>query len=104
MPASPKPTPRIIDKAAIAAARLPFCCQCGQRTFEPGSGVHELRWSHVHHVIPRSRGGGDVAENLASLCSACHGRIHQGTLEFNRKYTLETPPVWFVYRRDESAA
>lgn len=28
-----------------------------------------------HHVVPRSQGGDDVAENLVPLCAACHRRV-----------------------------
>ena len=31
---------------------------------------------HVHHVRPRSEGGGDDPSNLVSVCTACHGKIH----------------------------
>lgn len=34
------------------------------------------RGSHAHHRLPRSRGGGDTASNLAWLCSLCHAHIH----------------------------
>lgn len=30
----------------------------------------------VHHVKPRGRGGGDVLENLVSLCVPCHRKAH----------------------------
>jgi 5-methylcytosine-specific restriction endonuclease McrA len=32
----------------------------------------------VHHMRPRSQLGGDVAENLITLCSACHREAHLG--------------------------
>ena len=31
---------------------------------------------HAHHIVPRSTGGADVLTNLASLCEACHGKVH----------------------------
>lgn len=31
--------------------------------------------SQLHHVIPRDRGGDDVAENLVPLCAECHGFV-----------------------------
>lgn len=34
----------------------------------------------VHHVVFRSRGGGDEWENLLTLCSACHRLLHDGCL------------------------
>jgi 5-methylcytosine-specific restriction endonuclease McrA len=30
----------------------------------------------VHHIVPKSKGGGDNPENLITLCTRCHGRIH----------------------------
>jgi 5-methylcytosine-specific restriction endonuclease McrA len=30
----------------------------------------------VHHMQPRSLLGGDVEENLITLCSVCHREIH----------------------------
>ena len=34
---------------------------------------------HAHHVVPRSRGGGDEPENLVALCACHHLRgIHRG--------------------------
>lgn len=30
----------------------------------------------VHHIVPKSKGGGDNPENLVTLCTRCHGRIH----------------------------
>lgn len=28
--------------------------------------------SQMHHLVPRDRGGDDVAENMIPLCAACH--------------------------------
>jgi 5-methylcytosine-specific restriction endonuclease McrA len=28
-----------------------------------------------HHLVPRSQGGDDVADNLVPLCAACHGGV-----------------------------
>ena len=30
----------------------------------------------AHHILPKDRGGTDEPSNLASLCKACHERIH----------------------------
>jgi 5-methylcytosine-specific restriction endonuclease McrA len=30
----------------------------------------------VHHIRPRSRLGGDVMDNLITLCASCHGKRH----------------------------
>lgn len=32
---------------------------------------------HVHHCLPRSRGGRDLASELRLLCPACHGVAHE---------------------------
>src|ERR1035437_5117019 len=48
-------------------ARDGHCCRlCGQ-------------WAevHVHHIIYRSGGGKNVAENLVSLDWKCHERVHR---------------------------
>ena len=42
------------------------CKRCGKK-FED----EELE---VHHVIPRSQGGKDIADNMISLCKYCHDR------------------------------
>ena len=31
-----------------------------------------------HHVIPRSQGGDDAADNLATLCVSCHDGMNGG--------------------------
>jgi 5-methylcytosine-specific restriction endonuclease McrA len=36
-------------------------------------------WDSLHHILPRSKGGDDVAVNLAPVCGSgttgCHGRL-----------------------------
>lgn len=39
-------------------------------------GVCDGPGCHAHHVLPRSAGGTNHADNLAWLCSACHAHIH----------------------------
>ena len=34
--------------------------------------------THVDHITPKSRGGGDSFSNLQSLCAACHARKTAG--------------------------
>jgi hypothetical protein len=41
----------------------------------PGCG--RRRYLEVHHVVARSRGGSNAAENLVTLCSACHRVWHE---------------------------
>jgi hypothetical protein len=33
---------------------------------------------HLHHIVFRSRGGGDEAENLVVLCDFHHMALHEG--------------------------
>ncbi len=40
------------------------CVKCG-RSGSPSS-------LHAHHIVPRSSGGSDRIENLATLCPTCH--------------------------------
>ncbi|MBK9293351.1 MAG: HNH endonuclease [Oligoflexia bacterium] len=50
----------------------------GQCSFVDQKGIRcsEKRWLHVHHMTPRSRGGDDSLENLATLCSGHHRLVH----------------------------
>lgn len=71
----PKPRPtqrrpaRTVDPTATRAAvlRERGCVVCGRPA------------ATGHHVLPRGRGGDDVAENLVALCGSgttgCHGDI-----------------------------
>lgn len=67
-------------------ARKSFCQVCG-RTY----GLH------VHHIIPRSRGGGDTPDNLVTLCYECHDKAHQGVLKVDQlKLIVKEPPSFDV--------
>jgi hypothetical protein len=41
------------------------------------SGCHRTWFLEVHHLVPRSRGGDNTAENLVTLCGSCHRLWHQ---------------------------
>jgi hypothetical protein len=91
----PKPAARIVDRDALAVARLrgDECVACGR---PPGS---------VHHVIPRGERGDDVTENLLLLCgsgtSGCHGAWHGNPylVEDKRTRIVESRPGLYE-RRD----
>ncbi len=53
----------------------------------PGCG--RRRFLEVHHVVARSRGGSNAAENLVTLCSGCHRVVH----ETGEKRTAAARPV-----------
>ncbi len=40
-------------------------------------GCRSTRFLEVHHVLPRRLGGSNRAENLTTLCSRCHGFVHE---------------------------
>ena len=50
---------------AVKDAQKGKCLLCGKAGIE-----------HVHHMIPRSKGGSDTIANLAGLCLECHEKIH----------------------------
>jgi len=33
---------------------------------------------HVHHIVPRSKGGLSTLENLLTLCELCHPLVERG--------------------------
>jgi 5-methylcytosine-specific restriction endonuclease McrA len=41
-------------------------------------GCRSPHFLEVHHVLPRGQGGSNRAENLITLCSRCHGFVHEG--------------------------
>lgn len=43
---------------------------------------------HVHHMLPRSRGGSDTPANLRVLCFPCHRKIHDHTAKDWRDYIV----------------
>jgi hypothetical protein len=45
----------------------------------PGCG--NSRFLEIHHVKPKSRGGGNELGNLITLCSGCHRLHHEGRLK-----------------------
>lgn len=46
-------------------------------------GKHKDSKLEVHHVIFRSQGGSDDAENLITLCHTCHKALHDGIIKLN---------------------
>jgi hypothetical protein len=75
--------------------RLGVLARDGWRCRAPGCG--RTRFLEVHHVVPRSRGGGNDPGNLVTLCSACHRLLHErgerraGTPEWVTR-CLSAPP------------
>lgn len=54
-----------------------------------GYKCQECGWSHIewnpsdprhlelHHVIPHAQGGGNTVDNLRTLCTVCHDKLHR---------------------------
>ncbi len=49
-------------------------CQLCGKEFSKGNG------SHIHHIIPRGKGGTDREKNLALLHERCHKKLHKNKL------------------------
>ena len=43
-------------------------------------GCSHTRYLDLHHLIPRTDGGTNEAENLVTLCSACHRLLHENSV------------------------
>jgi hypothetical protein len=52
------------------------CVNCGR-----GGGRNGNAELHVDHVLPRSKGGPDIAVNMRTLCRSCHGARHARIFE-----------------------
>jgi hypothetical protein len=48
-------------------------------------GCRNSAFLDVHHIVPRSEGGGHHAENLVTVCGAHHRALHRGELEVQSK-------------------
>jgi len=49
------------------------------------NGESKDRKLEVHHIIWRTNGGSDEAENLTTLCKTCHDGVHDSTIRLNLK-------------------
>lgn len=53
-------------------------CECGRpECLCRPSRLRRVNWvdGHLHHVLPRSRGGSDTLENVQFITSQCHREI-----------------------------
>ena len=61
--------------ATVRAIHLRDEMQCTHIEAD-GKRCKARRWLHIHHRVPRSRGGGNELENLTTLCSDHHLLLH----------------------------
>jgi len=62
---------------AIVPPRLRAAVMARDRHRCAAPGCGSARFLEVHHVVPRSAGGANEAANLVTLCSRCHGFVHE---------------------------
>ena len=67
---------RRIPKAVLIEIRERARCGEYYRCEECGRGVTEVEALSPHHILHRSQGGLDTAENLQMICNICHLRKH----------------------------
>ena len=46
----------------------------------------DIRGLQIHHVVPRSEGGSDDAQNLITLCWRCHAGAHGSNVRGNEGF------------------
>lgn len=63
---------------AMVLNRDSYKCQCCK-------GKHKDNKLEVHHIIFRSHGGSNEADNLITLCHTCHKALHNGKISPNFK-------------------
>lgn len=70
--AAPQTTYRRWKKRTKLEALGLKCARCGYHEF----------WEslHIHHIVPRRKGGKDVPENLIVLCANCHFAYEHGKI------------------------
>jgi 5-methylcytosine-specific restriction endonuclease McrA len=51
------------------------CGNCGwtHKKWNPSDPRHH----EAHHVDPHAKGGGNIPENLITLCNICHDEVHK---------------------------
>ncbi len=64
------------------SARAKVLARDDHRCRTPGCGG--TRVLEVHHIVSRSRGGSNKAENLTTLCGRCHRFAHEQEMRLLR--------------------
>jgi hypothetical protein len=72
---------------AAAYERSRGMCECNRNVcLQRPVRLQRVNWpdGHLHHVIPRGRGGSDVLDNVQFITALCHSEI-TGTPEWSFK-------------------
>lgn len=80
-PPRPKPAMAERRKASWLRARAAALHRDGHRCVRCGATPTETLRLHVHHIVPRARGGSHTLENLVTLCDVCHPLVERGKAE-----------------------
>jgi 5-methylcytosine-specific restriction endonuclease McrA len=80
-------------QAIIEAKRGP-CRVCGEPSRSAIFGTYHLEY---HHLIGRSQGGDDVADNIAPLCGACHYSVTMRRRIWLRKLAASLTDAEYAY-------
>ena len=67
------------NRLPTAAQRKALLRRDRYRCQTPGCPHH--RWLHLHHITWHSQNGTTEADNLVTLCTACHKKVHEGQLQ-----------------------
>lgn len=58
---------------------------------------------HPHHIIPKSAGGDNSADNVVSLCAGCHEKVHtEGAKKWEMKIRRAAALVAEFYWEESS--
>jgi 5-methylcytosine-specific restriction endonuclease McrA len=68
----PKAAPKRLDPLSYESLRQQILRRAGWRCQSCGTMTN----LEVHHKKFRSHSGGDSEENLITLCTTCHSRVH----------------------------
>lgn len=101
--AQPRKRPRLLDKRAIAATKDRQWREVRKVVLKRDGGrcrvCRTAKANDVHHILFRSMGGKDVANNLIAVCPRCHQDIHGHVVKLrwreggNRARTLKIERV-----------
>lgn len=54
-----------------------------------------------HHIIPKSAGGMNTKDNIASLCEGCHVKLHQVKGDVNMAKAKTANDKWWLERLEK---